>query len=114
MRRLLVLCTLSVLGNTAHGADAPSFVLEIQEHAFAPSELSVPAGIRIKVLVKNARALPSEFESFDLNREEFIPPGQTVEIWIGPLSVGRYKIFDDFNPSTTGWIVVGDVPGGRP
>lgn len=113
MLRLPVLCMLCVLADTAQGPNVPSFVLEIQEHAFNPSELSVPAGIRVKILVKNARKLPSEFESFDLNREEFIPPGQTVTIWLGPLSTGHYKIFDDFNSSTTGWIVVGNVPGGR-
>ena len=114
MRSSIVLWTLLVLANAAFGSGLPSYSLEIQDHAFAPAELSVPAGSRVRLLVKNARSLPSEFESFDLNREEVVPPGQTVTIWIGPLAAGRYKIFDDFNPGTTGWIVVGDASSGRP
>lgn len=114
MRSSILLSTLLAVANAAFASDVPTYTLEIQDHAFAPAELSVPAGIRAKLLVKNVRALPSEFESFDLNREELVPPGQMVTIWIGPLSVGRYKIFDDFNPGTTAWIVVGETPGERP
>jgi plastocyanin len=114
MRLLIAFSTLFIADAAALGSGTPSYTLEIRDHAFAPAELSVPAGNRVKLLVKNTRELPSEFESFDLNREAVVPPGQTVTIWIGPLSAGRYEFFDDFNPGTTGWIVVGDAPGGQP
>lgn len=112
MPRWIVVSILVFSAAPAFGSGTPSYSLEIRDHAFAPAQLSVPAGSRVKLFVKNARTLPSEFESFDLNREEVVPPGQTVTIWIGPLAAGRYKIFDDFNPGTTGWIVV--TPGGQP
>ncbi len=85
--------------------EVPAFAVEIRDAAFAPSEMRVPAGKRVKLLVRNLRSLPSEFESFELNREKVVPPGGSVTVWVGPLTAGRYKIFDDFNPAVVGWIV---------
>lgn len=106
MRLAAGLLILSLAAMPALGAEPPSYALVIHARAFAPATLAVPAGTRIKLLVRNARGLPSEFESFDLNREKVVPPGTTITVWIGPLSPGRYKFFDDFNPGVTGWIVV--------
>ncbi len=85
---------------------SPRYALTIYDRAFAPTPLTVPAGIRFRLEVRNTRTLPSEFESFDLNREKMVPGGTTVSVWIGPLRPGKYKFFDDFNPGVTGWIVV--------
>lgn len=98
---------------SALGGETPSYSLEIHSHAFAPATVEVPAGVRVKLLVKNQRRLPSEFESFDLNREKVVPPGATISVWIGPLNPGKYKFFDDFNPGVTGWIVAGKPDGGE-
>ena len=104
MRRFAALALAMAL-TPAFGAQPPSYALAIHDHAFAPATLTVPAGVRIRLEVKNTRSLPSEFESFDLNREKVVPGGTTVTVWIGPLSPGKYKFFDDFNPGVTGWIV---------
>lgn len=107
MRQLPALLGLCVALAAAGAWAAPpaEFPLEIQTTRFSPAELTVPSGMRIKLRVRNTRDLPSEFESFDLNREKIVPPGGTITVWIGPLSPGRYRIFDDFNPGTVGWIV---------
>jgi len=105
MRRLAALALLLALA-PAFGAQPPGYTLAIHDHAFAPATLTVPAGVRIRLEVRNTRRLPSEFESFDLNREKVIPGGTTLSIWIGPLTPGKYKFFDDFNPGVTGLIVV--------
>jgi heme/copper-type cytochrome/quinol oxidase subunit 2 len=99
---------LAAMAVPAVGFAAPSYHLEIHQHSFAPATLAVPAGTRIKLLVKNTRSLPSEFESFDLNREKVVPPGATITVWIGPLSAGKYKFFDDFNPGVTGWVTASE------
>lgn len=104
MRRLAALVLFAAL-SPASAAQTPSYALAIHDHAFAPASLTVPAGVRVRLEVKNTRSLPSEFESFDLNREKVVPSGTTVSVWIGPLSPGKYKFFDDFNPGVTGWIV---------
>ena len=114
MRRFAALALAFAL-TPAFGAQPPSYALSIHEHAFAPATLNVPAGVRVRLQVKNTRALPSEFESFDLNREKVVPGGTTVTVWIGPLAPGKYKFFDDFNPGVTGWIVAAPAkPERRP
>ncbi|HYW93119.1 MAG TPA: cupredoxin domain-containing protein [Gammaproteobacteria bacterium] len=83
----------------------PTFHIAIKANSFDPATTTVPAGKRVKLLVSNQRKRPSEFESFDLNREKVVPSGATVTVWVGPLPPGKYKIFDDFNQGTTGHVV---------
>ena len=110
MRLVAASVASTLLSLSVGAADAPQYVLRITDQAFVPATLTVPAGQRVQLSVRNERRQPSEFESFDLNREKIVPPASTVTVWIGPLPTGKYKIFDDFNPSTTGWIVVSAAP----
>lgn len=88
-----------IWGGSAGAAD-PEFNLVIKDHKFSPAELQVPAGVKIKLLVKNEDPTPEEFESVELHREKVVPPGQQVPIFIGPLDAGTYGFFGDFNPKT--------------
>ena len=109
IRRLaLVALPLGLLfGSAAAPAGPPpTFDLVIHDHGFIPQKLTIPANTRVKLRVKNARHLPSEFESFELNREKVVPSGGTAIVWIDPLKPGKYKFFDDFNPGVTGWLIV--------
>ena len=112
MRLSAALLTATFLTSPVLGADAPSYRLEIGDEGFAPATLAIPAGTRVELLVTNSRSLPSEFESFDLNREKVVPSGATVTVWIGPLPAGKYKFFDDFNPGITGWILAAELSAG--
>ncbi|MDN5864244.1 MAG: cupredoxin domain-containing protein [Gammaproteobacteria bacterium] len=103
---------LALLAPAALAADNHSVTLTIKDDSFTPSTLTVPADTRIEIEIHNTRALPSEFESFDLNREKVVPGGTTLSLWIGPLAPGKYKFFDDFNPGVTGVIVV-EKPGNK-
>jgi heme/copper-type cytochrome/quinol oxidase subunit 2 len=114
MRFCTALLTATFLTCPVLGADAPSYGLEIGQHGFTPATLAIPAGARIELRITNSRSLPSEFESFDLNREKVVPPGATVTVWIGPLPAGKYKFFDDFNPGITGWILAAELSAGAP
>lgn len=99
----------ALLATAAHSAMAAgeeSYTLTIQDDKFVPQTLAVPAGKRVKIQVKNARSAPSEFESADLSVEKVVPSGTTLALWIGPLKPGKYKFFDDFNPSVVGWVEV--------
>jgi hypothetical protein len=95
----LILGTLLVAGAPA-SADDPEFLLVIKEHRFAPAELQVPAGVKIKLLVKNEDSTPEEFESRELHREKVVPPGQQIPILVGPLNAGTYSFFGDFHHDT--------------
>ncbi|MCX7059014.1 MAG: cupredoxin domain-containing protein [Proteobacteria bacterium] len=82
------------------------YTIVLESHRFSPSELLVPAGVKVRLVLENRDQTPEEFESYALNREKLITPSAKVVIYVGPLAPGRYEYFGDFNPSTArGWIV---------
>lgn len=84
----------------------PEFRLVIEGHRFAPAELEVPAGQKLRLVVENRDPTPEEFESYDLNREKIVPANGRIVVYAGPLKPGRYEFFGEFNPATArGWLV---------
>ena len=109
MNKLLAVSSLvfaALLANAAQGADLPVYKLIIKNQAFQPTELKVPANTKFKVLVINQDATPSEFESSDFNREKIVLPGTSVTVFVGPLSKGSYKFFDDFHRDTGNGVLI--------
>ncbi len=82
--------------------------LTIKNHRFEPTELKVPAGQRIKLVVHNQDATPEEFESHSLNREKVIPGGSKATIFIGPLKPGRYPFVGEYNETTAKGVVIAE------
>lgn len=97
---LLSAVTLAFASAAAAGDPPPEFTLTIKDHKFEPAELTVPAGVKVKLKVINADATPEEFESHELNREKVIPGKATAMIFVGPLKAGVYPFFGEFNPKT--------------
>lgn len=81
-------------------AETPVFELLIKDNKFNPATLEVPAGVKIKLLVKNQDPTPEEFESYELNREKIIPGNSEAIVYIGPLKPGEYGFFGEFNMDT--------------
>ena len=105
MKKLLaLLCFVSL---SALAAD-PEFAIVIREHRFEPSEVRVPAGQKVKLIVHNQDSTPEEFESHSLNREKVIPGGAKATIFIGPLKAGRYDFFGEYNQATAKGVVVAE------
>jgi hypothetical protein len=75
--------------------DAPQIVF--RNGHFEPARLSVAAGRSLTLKVSNAGPSAIEFESFELNRERVVQPGQTITVYLPSLSPGSYKFFDDFD-----------------
>ncbi|MFL5267474.1 MAG: cupredoxin domain-containing protein [Stellaceae bacterium] len=89
------------------GAQESTYTLAIKDHMFQPTEIEIPAGRKVALIVKNEDPTPEEFESIQLRREKVVPGGQEITVYIGPLKPGRYEFFGDFNPKTArGHIVV--------
>ena len=109
LRHLIVLFSLAAgtLAGPALAAD-PEVLLLIRNHRFEPSELKVPAGQRIKLVVHNQDATPEEFESHSMNREKLIPGGAKATIFIGPLKPGRYAFVGEYNEATAKGTVVAE------
>lgn len=76
---------------------AENYTLTIKEHRFEPEELEVPAGRKIKLIVKNEDSTPEEFESRSLKREKIIPGKSQATIFVGPLDPGTYDFFGEFH-----------------
>ncbi len=81
-------------------ADDPTFEITIKDHKFTPSEISVPAATKIKLVVKNEDATPEEFESKRLNREKVIAGKSQATIFVGPLKAGEYPFVGEYNEKT--------------
>jgi len=106
MRVLVPIVGLLVLGLAAPAlADDPSFPIALKDNQFVPSEVQVPAGIKVKLVVHNDNRTPSEFESNQLHREKIVAPGQDIVVFVGPLDPGSYEFFDDFHPQTRGHLI---------
>ena len=54
-------------------ADDSSPILMMHDQRFDPDKLIVPAGIRVKIVLRNLDSIPNEFESYDLAREVLVP-----------------------------------------
>lgn len=81
-------------------AQTPQFDLVIKNHRFQPSEISVPAGQRIRLVIENQDPTPEEFESLPLRVEKVIPGGSKGVVTIGPLKPGAYDFVGEFHDSS--------------
>lgn len=92
---LVVFCSVAVIA-----AELAEFEIIIRDHRFEPSTLEIPAGQKVKIIVRNLDAGPEEFESYELRREKIIAGKSQAIIYIGPLKPGEYPFFGEFNPET--------------
>lgn len=105
---LTLAAMVAALGTQISAAAETEFLLVIKNHRFEPTELRVPAGERVKLVVHNQDATPEEFESHGLNREKLVPAGVKASIYIGPLKPGRYSFFGEYNEATAQGAVVAE------
>lgn len=81
-------------------AQLPQFTLTIENHRFEPSEITVPAGKRVRLVIENKDSTPEEFESHALRVEKVIPGGSKGAVTIGPLKPGAYEFVGEFHESS--------------
>lgn len=93
---------LAVVALLYHGSAvaAEEYTLTLKDHRFEPAELVVPAGQKIRLVVKNEDGTPEEFESKSLKREKIVPARKQVILNIGPLESGTYDFFGEFHEAT--------------
>ena len=68
-----------------------------EQHRFTPNKIEVRAGRPLVLTITNASAERIEFESFKLNREKVITPGETLVLRFPALREGAYDFYDDFH-----------------
>ena len=74
-----------------------AYEIHFAEHRFTPMTLVVPADQPLELKVMNSSNERIEFESFKLNREKIVGPGETVTLHLPPLRAGSYDFYDDFH-----------------
>lgn len=92
-----------VLAAAAHAQAAPalpSFSLAIRDGVFAPQRLEVPAGQRIKIVLRNEGPGPLEFENAEMNVEKILAAGAESFVVLPKLKPGEYEFVDEYNMVT--------------
>lgn len=102
----LILLVLAVPAGAAPPSAHPRVTIAIKDHRFVPDEVTIPAATKVELVITNHDRIPAEFESLELHREKVVTGGQTISVFVGPLTPGRYAFFDDFHPQTRGHLVV--------
>ena len=94
-----------VVAGNACGQDAEARLV-IRGHRFEPTELIVPAGKKVKLVIENQDDTAEEFESDPLNREKVVPPKGKITLFVGPLEPGRYPFFGEFHKETAKGVLI--------
>lgn len=89
----------SLMAGSAVAADH-EYELTISNHRFQPEEITVPAGVKVKLIVHNKDNNYEEFHSDDLHREKIIAPMKSGIVHIGPLDPGTYGFMGEFHAAT--------------
>ena len=90
-------------------ADASGqIVVILQNHAFSPAEIRVPAGKRVQILVKNVDATAEEFDSPALKVEKVIGGGSEGVVRLRPLDPGSYPFTGEYHSDTAKGVVVAE------
>lgn len=87
----------AALPGTAASLDGATADIRFENHRFTPETLTLPARQPLLIKVVNASQETIEFESFKLNREIAMSPGQAVTVKLPALSPGKYDFYDDFH-----------------
>jgi hypothetical protein len=86
--------------------DVPDFKLVLENHLFTPTEITIPADKKVRLLIENRDESPEEFDSHDLNREKVILGKSTAMVFIGPLKPGRYRFEGEFHSKTAQGVII--------
>lgn len=96
----------ALMGPAMFAHAAQEYTLTIKDHKFSPETIEVPAGIKVKLIVKNQDATPEEFESHKLHREKIIQGNSQAIIHIGPLKPGSYPFVGEFHEDSAKGVIV--------
>jgi len=109
---IIIGCALLFFGLFCHPllAAVAEYQVQLKDHLFFPSQITIPANQKVKLVIANQDNTPEEFDSFSLNREKVIFANQTASIFIGPLKPGKYEFFGEYNPNTARGTVIVEHP----
>ncbi len=87
-------------GMAAAAEELPVFEVVAREGRLLPERLEVPAGRRIKLVIRNEGKGPVEFENLDMRVEKVLAPGAASFVVLPRLKPGEYEFIDEFHQAT--------------
>jgi hypothetical protein len=89
----------------AAAAPLPAFAVTVRDGVFSPKRLEVPAGRRIKIMLKNEGPGPLEFENADMHVEKILA-ADAASFVVVQLPPGEHMFVDEFNIATGELLIV--------
>lgn len=93
------------LSVAAHATESAA-TIRVEVHHCAPLTLIVPAGQPLTIQVVHASKKTFEFESFKLNRQKAISPGEERAVRLPAPSLGSHDSYDDFHQNVPAGSIV--------
>ena len=93
---------LSLACTHANAEDLLSYTVTLSKGRISPATLEVPAGKRIKLVLRNEGPSPSEFENLDMHIEKILAPGAQSFVVLSSMRAGTYRFIDEFHPDAGG------------
>ncbi len=81
-------------------AEVAAFEIVANEGRLSPETLQVPAGVKLRLTLRNEGKTPVEFENLDLRLEKVVAPDGAATVTVQPLKAGSYPVIDDFHADT--------------
>jgi hypothetical protein len=106
LSRVLMGVALVGLAGGAAAQESITYAVVIKDGHINPARLEVPAGVKIKLTIKNEGPGPCEFENLDLRVEKVLAPGASSFVVVHPLRPGTYKFFDEFHPEHSEMLII--------
>ncbi len=98
-------CALATVAG-ASAAETATYPVVVRDGRIEPARLEVPAGVKIKLTIRNEGPGPCEFENLDLRVEKVLAPGASSFVVLHPLRPGSYRFFDEFHPETSEMVLI--------
>lgn len=90
----------NVLAQPVRAAEEASFEIVARDGKLLPETLQVPAGVKLKLTLRNEGKTPVEFENLELRVEKLLAPNSASKVTLQPLKPGTYVFLDEFHAET--------------
>lgn len=84
----------------ARAVETANFEIVARDGRLFPERLEVPAGVRLRLSLRNEGKAPVEFENLELRVEKVLAPDAAAVVLVLPLKPGNYTFIDDFHADT--------------
>lgn len=97
---------LGVASQATNAAEVAAFEIVARDGCLYPERLEVPAGVKLKLTLRNEGKTPVEIENLELRVEKVLAPDAAASITIQPLRPGSYSFIDEFHAETGKMLLV--------